>query len=56
MCDQKMESTAFNPLSAFVCLNFRSAIMHSKVVKMLSVCRTAWIQMRRRVTRRLIRI
>ena len=41
-------------------LNFSSASIfkelqcRSKLVKMLSVCQTAWIQMRRRVTRRLI--
>ena len=43
-------------------LNFSSAPIfkvlpcRSKLVKMLSECQTAWIRVRRRVTRRLIRI
>ena len=41
----------FSPASIFKVLQ-----CGSKLVKMLSECQTAWIWMRRRVTRRLIRI
>ena len=55
----------FNPLARQInchLLNFLSASIFkvlqclSNLVKMLSECQTAWIRMRRRVTRRLIRI
>ena len=36
--------------------NIQSASMSLKMVKVLSECQTAWIRVRRRVTRRLIRI
>ena len=39
-----------------VWFNFHSASMALKVVKMLFKCQTAWIWVRRRVTRRLIQI
>ena len=36
--------------------NLKVLQSHSKLVKILSECHTAWIRVRRRVTRRLIRI
>ena len=39
-----------------ICFNFQSASMSLKVFEMLSKCQTAWIRVRRRVTRRLIRV